>query len=254
MSTRYCQCVQEEPLEVCDVCREDDDDDDDSVWFKCTQLGTFIASRDFLLVKGTAYISLNHLLSGSDMTVFNKLVFNYMKKLKPSLLQYLNDKHFPDGNFKFISDLVQGMRFTNIVPKPLNLDMSNAPACWKHVFTIPMRNATRWRIARVVAGATVKQPLVKDAKQLMSRYQGSKATERIADFQRDIAHASSTEKYDNQFCYYWGPAGIDICPYAKDGVDHMRECLKHRTPFPQGQKQTIRNVWAFTKPIIAYQA
>jgi len=242
-------------LELCDVClQEDEDDDDDSVWFKCTELGSFIATRDFRLVRGTVYISLKNLTSGDDVTVFQKLVMNYLKKFKPTLLKYLNDPHFPDGNFKFISELLSGMRFVSTVSRPLNLNIANAPLCWNHVFTRPMLNGVRWRIARVVAGATVKQPLVKFAKATMSRYQGPKAKERIVEFERDIAHASKTNKYDNTFCYYWGPAGdVLVCPYAREGVDHMQECLKGRTPLPQGLKHTMRNIWAHTKPLIRYE-
>lgn len=258
MSTRHCQCVVEEgrDLELCDVCLEedDDDDDDDTVWFKCTQLGPFIGSREFLLVKGTAYISLKHLTSGEEMTVLQRFVMNHLKKFKPDLLEYLNATHFPDGNFKFVSELMSGLRFVSTISNPLNLNPTNAPACWFSVYKRPMPNGIRWRLARVIAGATLKQPLVKYAKDTMSRHQGPKAEERITDFERDIAHASKTKKYDNTFCYYWGPAGdFLVCPYAKEGVDHMLECLKGRTPFPPGMKHTMRNIWAHTKPLIAYE-
>lgn len=257
MSTRHCQCVVEEgrELELCDVCLEEDDDhDDDTVWFKCSQLGAFIGSREFLLIKGTAYISLKHLNSGDEMTVLQRFVMNHLKKFKPGLLEYLNATHFPDGNFKFISELMSGLRFVSTVSSPLNLDLVNAPACWFSIYKRPMTNGIRWRQARVIAGATIKQPLVKYAKDTMLLHQGPKAKERITEFERDITHASKTKKYDNTFCYYWGPAGdVHVCPYAKEGVDHMRECLKGRTPFPPGKKHTMRNIWAYTKPLIAYE-
>jgi len=255
-TTRYCSCVPEvgRVLELCDVCLlDDDDDDDDTTWFKCTVLGTFIAPLLFLLIKGTSYISLKQLTTITNgVSAHDTLVINRLKRFKPTILEYLGEDHFPDGNFHFISDLLSGARFTTSTAAPVKLDLVNAPACWSSIFKTQLTNTKRYKLARIVAGATNKQMLLDSVKKTMkTTQQASKLAERTDDFERDVRYSSSKENYDNTLCFYWGAEGAFVlCPYAAEGVDHLQVCLKGRTPLPANKKHTVRNIWAFTKPLI----